>query len=274
MRRPALITFGFFLLLLCGVLELFAGATGLAFGIVAKLALYTGFLYLFAALCSFSAAYGLWTFQAWTPRALIGVSLLLIALAMLSLVQMQGFGSVVTNLVVGSPSSAVSALPSAFLSNLIVGMSLVLVAVAIFLTYVALSPEFANLYGQQGVSVGAYSNDRPSLATESRARSSSAAYLISAIGSDGVVARREISAAQPTCVIGRSSDQVDLCLADETVSRVHAKFALVGDDLMLRDLGSSNRTLVDGREIGGTPVRVGVHDKIVLGAVKLVVSRV
>jgi pSer/pThr/pTyr-binding forkhead associated (FHA) protein len=68
-------------------------------------------------------------------------------------------------------------------------------------------------------------------------------------------------------------EKVDLQLRDESVSRIHAKFELVGDALMVTDLGSTNDTVVAGRKVGKTPVRVDVNDSVKLGSVKLVVSR-
>jgi hypothetical protein len=58
----------------------------------------------------------------------------------------------------------------------------------------------------------------------------------------------------------------DLKLGDESVSRVHAELRLEGGTWMLRDLGSTNGTVVNGwRVIGTVPVRVG--DRVSFGSV-------
>ena len=85
--------------------------------------------------------------------------------------------------------------------------------------------------------------------------------------------RCELSAAKPICTVGRSSESADLCLSDDTVSRLHARFELIGDNLTLRDLGSTNKTIVSGQEIGSGPVSVSPSDKVYVGSVNVIVSR-
>ncbi len=58
----------------------------------------------------------------------------------------------------------------------------------------------------------------------------------------------------------------DLKLGDESVSRVHAELLLEGGVWLLRDLGSTNGTQVNGwRVIGTVPVRAG--DRVSFGSV-------
>ncbi|WP_042371706.1 DUF1707 and FHA domain-containing protein [Streptacidiphilus neutrinimicus] len=58
----------------------------------------------------------------------------------------------------------------------------------------------------------------------------------------------------------------DLKLGDESVSRVHAELRLEGGVWLLRDLGSTNGTQVNGwRVIGTVPVRAG--DRVSFGSV-------
>jgi hypothetical protein len=62
--------------------------------------------------------------------------------------------------------------------------------------------------------------------------------------------------------IGRSSG-CDVVLTDDSVSRRHAEIALRGGVCVLRDLGSCNGTLVNGRPVLRARLRRG--DEIVLG---------
>lgn len=53
---------------------------------------------------------------------------------------------------------------------------------------------------------------------------------------------------QEETIIGRSED-VDICISDSRVSRHHLKICLVGDKVVLEDLGSTNGTFVNGRRV-------------------------
>lgn len=64
-------------------------------------------------------------------------------------------------------------------------------------------------------------------------------------------------------VAGRSND-ADLVLADDTVSRKHARIYSARGALWLRDLGSRNGTLVNGRSVAHHRLRPG--DRITIGA--------
>jgi hypothetical protein len=59
-----------------------------------------------------------------------------------------------------------------------------------------------------------------------------------------------------SCVLGRSSG-CDLVLDDGAVSRRHAELALRGGACMIRDLGSCNGTLVNGRRVRRAELRAG-----------------
>ena len=67
-------------------------------------------------------------------------------------------------------------------------------------------------------------------------------------------------------VIGRSSG-CHLVLGDDTVSRRHAELRLEGGRWLLRDLGSANGTLVNGRRVVEAEVRPG--DVVHLGGARL-----
>jgi hypothetical protein len=72
--------------------------------------------------------------------------------------------------------------------------------------------------------------------------------------------------------IGREAVS-DLVLADMTVSRVHARLALVGEDWMLADLGSTNGTRVNGWRVRD-PVVVRAGDRVRFGGAVFVMRDV
>lgn len=63
-------------------------------------------------------------------------------------------------------------------------------------------------------------------------------------------------------IAGRSSE-VDLVLADDAVSRKHARFYKTRGRLWVRDLGSRNGTLINGETIARQSLRAG--DRLVIG---------
>jgi pSer/pThr/pTyr-binding forkhead associated (FHA) protein len=67
-------------------------------------------------------------------------------------------------------------------------------------------------------------------------------------------------------VIGRSSS-CQLVLADDTVSRRHAELRIEDGRWLLRDLGSSNGTWVNGRPVVEAEVRAG--DTVHLGGCQI-----
>jgi hypothetical protein len=75
--------------------------------------------------------------------------------------------------------------------------------------------------------------------------------------------RRLPPAISGTVLLGRSS-ACQLVFADDTVSRRHAELHVTDGRWMLRDLGSSNGTYVNGRRVMEAEVAAG--DEIELGA--------
>ena len=75
-------------------------------------------------------------------------------------------------------------------------------------------------------------------------------------------ARRLPPAIAGSLLLGRSS-ACQLVFEDDTVSRRHAELHVVDGHWMLRDLGSSNGTYVNGRRV--TEAEVAAGDEIVLG---------
>ena len=76
-----------------------------------------------------------------------------------------------------------------------------------------------------------------------------------------------------TVTVGRRSD-CQLRIANDKVSRQHCQIVVDGDVVRIRDLGSANKTYVNGRPlIPGLPQDLNEGDEIVLGSVRLKVDR-
>ncbi len=71
--------------------------------------------------------------------------------------------------------------------------------------------------------------------------------------------------------IGRSND-LDMVLAEDMVSRRHARIAFQGEDIYIEDLSSTNGTFVNGEKIKRSRLREG--DRVLIGTsiLKVVVS--
>jgi len=63
-------------------------------------------------------------------------------------------------------------------------------------------------------------------------------------------------------LIGRSQD-MDICLVEDMVSRKHAKIATTGGQVVIQDLGSTNGTFVNGEKIRKQRLKQG--DRILVG---------
>ena len=83
--------------------------------------------------------------------------------------------------------------------------------------------------------------------------------------SEGAVRRIPLESAR--LVIGRSRD-TDICLPDQWLSRQHAEICRDGDGYVLRDLGSKNGTLLNGRPLEAAR-RLQIGDVISLGEHRL-----
>ncbi|HET89776.1 MAG TPA: FHA domain-containing protein [Chloroflexi bacterium] len=66
---------------------------------------------------------------------------------------------------------------------------------------------------------------------------------------------------QDRVLIGRGTD-CDIVVPDRQVSRQHARIERDDGGYLLRDLGSKNRTYVNGQELGSTPYRLRDGDEI------------
>jgi len=75
--------------------------------------------------------------------------------------------------------------------------------------------------------------------------------------------------AQPTIKIGALS-AAHLCIADETVSRMHGYVQVMGDGVWLSDLGSAHGTKVNGQRVNKAKLSSG--DRVHFGDVEVVVE--
>ena len=99
------------------------------------------------------------------------------------------------------------------------------------------------------------------------------AFLISTILPDGKIIRAQVSEDNRQCIVGRSAKNADMIIDDDAISRAHAQFELRHGELWLSDLGSLNKTKVDGVSLEAAPVRVGPGSRVTLGpSVTLTIS--
>jgi pSer/pThr/pTyr-binding forkhead associated (FHA) protein len=63
-------------------------------------------------------------------------------------------------------------------------------------------------------------------------------------------------------LVGRSSD-LDMVLVEDMVSRKHARIGMVGDEIWIEDLGSTNGTFVNGEKITRALLKQG--DRVLIG---------
>lgn len=84
------------------------------------------------------------------------------------------------------------------------------------------------------------------------------------IGSAGPLAGREFNLDAPVVTLGRR-DENDIVIKDPTISRKHAEIRQDGDDLVLRDNGSTSGTMVNGSPLTGEH-RLRDGDTIIIGS--------
>ena len=113
-------------------------------------------------------------------------------------------------------------------------------------------------------------------AAEARRRTASAPFDCVLTGRDGGGAavalnlRRDALGTSEGAVIGRDPMESSHVVADESVSRTHARVYVHGGVLHVEDLGSTNGTFVNGRRlVEGQGVRMRDGDELVLGALTL-----
>lgn len=81
--------------------------------------------------------------------------------------------------------------------------------------------------------------------------------------------RRDFALTEPKTVIGRKADAV-LRIPTADVSREHCEMEVAGNEVTVRDLGSSNGTYLNGKRIAEARVMAG--DKISVGPVTFIVQ--
>ena len=113
-------------------------------------------------------------------------------------------------------------------------------------------------------------------AAEARRRTAPAPFDCVLTGRDGGGAavalnlRRDALGTSEGAVIGRDPMESSHVVADESVSRMHARVYAHGGVLHVEDLGSTNGTFVNGRRlVEGQGVRMRDGDELVLGALTL-----
>jgi hypothetical protein len=80
---------------------------------------------------------------------------------------------------------------------------------------------------------------------------------------------REIMQRDNGLLIGRNPDCVQVVIADETVSREHARLLVESDHLYVQDLGSTTGTRVNGSEVGDKKFGLISDDIVEFGGVRL-----
>ena len=76
---------------------------------------------------------------------------------------------------------------------------------------------------------------------------------------------REVSPTNPRILLGRDEQSCELWVHDESVSRRHAEVFMQGNDVFIRDLGSSNGTWVNGQALGPNPVALAPGQIVYVG---------
>jgi len=74
---------------------------------------------------------------------------------------------------------------------------------------------------------------------------------------------------RPEFYLGRSAQESDLVVADQTVSRRHLRITLGGGSLWVSDCKSKNGTTLNGRQVSSAPTRLVEGDELKLGCVVL-----
>lgn len=76
---------------------------------------------------------------------------------------------------------------------------------------------------------------------------------------------RQVGPTNPRVLIGRDEQSCELWIHDDSVSRRHAEVFLQGNDVFIRDLGSSNGTWVNGQALGPHPMALAPGQIVYVG---------
>jgi pSer/pThr/pTyr-binding forkhead associated (FHA) protein len=83
------------------------------------------------------------------------------------------------------------------------------------------------------------------------------------VAMDGPLAGQRFSVGVPEVIVGRDGPEISVGF-ESTASRRHAAFTSSGDGILVRDLGSTNGTIVNGIRVQemalrpGDTVRIGI----------------
>ena len=96
--------------------------------------------------------------------------------------------------------------------------------------------------------------------------------LLSGILSNGSIIKASVDASGPPRVIGRDYSDAQIVIGDDSVSRRHAIIESQNGQIVVRDLGSTNGTKLNGRDIGFAPEPLRPSDTLKIGNIQLSVS--
>ena len=105
-------------------------------------------------------------------------------------------------------------------------------------------------------------------------RPSQGKWQLSAVMPSGKIVRAEINSINLPQTIGRNRQEAQIVFDDESVSRRHAELQILNGELTIRDLGSTNGTLLRGAPVAFNAEIIRASDEIVMGNVKINVSNV
>ena len=97
-------------------------------------------------------------------------------------------------------------------------------------------------------------------------------WVLSGFDSVGNMVRFEFevtSRSDRSFIIGRSRDGCDFVIDDPGVSRKHAEIVVTFSAVFIRDLGSSNGTIVNGQKLADERLRLPANGTLSLGSVEL-----
>jgi len=130
--------------------------------------------------------------------------------------------------------------------------------------------RFGSLASASGKVTGTFGQTSPDGATGGDLEPSH--WVLSGFDSVGNIVRLEFDAVHGRdrhFVIGRNRDACDLVIVDQGVSRRHAEISVTAAGVFIRDLGSSNGTILNGQKLTSAPLRFPANGTLTLGAIEL-----
>lgn len=147
------------------------------------------------------------------------------------------------------------------------GLPLFGVTIALIVFHFLAGTPTANRYGPPVISSGGLRQESKSPTTPAADR-----WVLSGFDSVGNIVRLEFEVTNygtKNFVIGRSRDGCDLVIDDQGVSRRHAEIVVTDSGVFIRDLGSSNGTLVNGQKVTNELLRFPVNGILAVGPIEL-----